>query len=75
MLFFFSVSGVYPVLCVFPVQLGVCDPRAFVCFLCLWRVCWCVVAVCFACARWCVCGRVCVVCRRCLWLPALASPG
>ena len=47
----FRVGHGYPVLCVFPVQLGVCDPRAFVCFLWLWRVCSCSLAVCFACAR------------------------
>ena len=70
----FRLGQGYPVMCVFPVQLGMCDHRAFMCFLCLWRVCWCGVAVCFACARWCVCARVRVVCRWCLWLPALASP-
>ena len=61
-----GLGGGFPVLCVFVAQAGVRGARAFVCFVCLWWLCWwrsgwCGVGVSSACAGVCVCVHV--VCR------------
>ena len=42
---YLGVGGGLPVLCVFVVRAAVCGAHAFVCFVFLWRLCWCGVGV------------------------------